>query len=108
MTQVSPVEIQKVLSQMQRLQAEAAGQTGENEKSSQQNFGEVLNDAINRVNEVQTEAKDLSAAFSKGDPNVTLPQVTLALQKSNIAFNSLMQVRNRLVQSYQEIMNMQI
>ncbi|HBC58753.1 MAG TPA: flagellar hook-basal body complex protein FliE [Gammaproteobacteria bacterium] len=108
MTQVSPVDIQKVLSQMQRLQAEAAGNLGESDKSSQKNFGDVLSDAIDRVNEVQTEAKELGAAFSQGDPNVTLPQVTLALQKSNIAFNSLMQVRNRLVQSYQEIMNMQI
>jgi flagellar hook-basal body complex protein FliE len=108
MTQVSPVDIQQVLAQMQRLKSAATGAELNVAPSSQSNFGDVLKDAVNRVNDVQTEAKELSAAFSKGDPNVTLPQVTLAMQKSNIAFNSLMQVRNRLVQSYQEIMNMQI
>jgi flagellar hook-basal body complex protein FliE len=50
----------------------------------------------------------MSAAFERGVPGVELPQVMLELQKANVSFRALTEVRNRLVNAYQEIMNMPI
>jgi flagellar hook-basal body complex protein FliE len=43
-----------------------------------------------------------------GDPNVQVSEVMVAMQKSNVSFQAMLQVRNKLVSAYQEIMNMQV
>jgi flagellar hook-basal body complex protein FliE len=76
--------------------------------SIQSDFSTLLKESINAVSESQQEATRLSDAFQSGDPNVKMSEVMIALQKSNVSFQGMMQVRNKLVSAYQEIMNMPI
>ncbi len=100
-----------LLAQM-RAMAEAA--QGQNVKPAapdgtpQADFADLLKQSIEKVNMTQQEADRLSTAFQSGDPNVQLSDVMVALQKSNVSFQAMIQVRNKLVNAYQEIMNMQI
>ena len=71
-------------------------------------FSSVLKNSLNDVARVQNEAVKLSRDFSVGDPNTNLQDVVVAMSKSQIAFQQAVQVRNKLVQAYQEIMNMQV
>ena len=67
-----------------------------------------LKSSINAVNEAQTTASDMAAALERGDKSVALPEVMIALQKASLSFQAMTEVRNRLVNAYQEIMNMPI
>ena len=60
------------------------------------------------MNQTQQSASSLATAFEKGTPGVELPQVMLEMQKASVSFRALTEVRNRLVNAYQEIMNMPI
>ena len=64
--------------------------------------------SVDKVNETQMDSKKLADAFQAGDPNVQVSEVMVALQKSNVSFQAMLQVRNKLVSAYQEIMNMQV
>ena len=68
----------------------------------------LLKQGIDSVNQTQQSASGLVAAFEKGTPGVELPQVMLEMQKASVSFRALTEVRNRLVNAYQEIMNMPI
>lgn len=69
-------------------------------------FGEALQNAIGKVNETQLEARNLATAFELGDPRADLARVMIAQQQSAVAFKATVEVRNRLVQAYQDVMNM--
>jgi flagellar hook-basal body complex protein FliE len=73
-----------------------------------QDFGSLLRGALDGVNRAQNEAESLAQAFETGAANVDLAQVMVSMQKANIAFQTMTQVRNKLVNAYQEIMNMPI
>lgn len=69
-------------------------------------FGDALGNALKKVNSLQAETRDLQAAFERGDPKADLARVMVAAQASSVAFRATVEVRNRLVQSYQDVMNM--
>jgi flagellar hook-basal body complex protein FliE len=71
-------------------------------------FGSALDDALNEVSRLQTKSADLQKAFQSGDSAVSLEQTMVAMQKSQVAFQAAVTVRNRLVSAYTEIMNMQV
>ena len=71
-------------------------------------FASVLKSGLDKVNETQASATRLATAFEKGVPGVELSQVMLESQKANVSFRAAVEVRNRLVSAYQEIMNMPI
>jgi flagellar hook-basal body complex protein FliE len=71
-------------------------------------FSKLLQKGIDSVNETQQSANSLATQFEKGVPGVELPQVMLEMQKASVSFRALTEVRNRLVNAYQEIMNMPI
>jgi flagellar hook-basal body complex protein FliE len=72
------------------------------------NFADVLKQGIDQVNQTQQSAASLATKFEQGVPGVELPQVMLEMQKANVSFRALTEVRNRFVSAYQEIMNMPI
>lgn len=72
------------------------------------NFAEVLDGALKDVSAAQSEARSMAQNFSAGDPNVNLQDVMVNLQKANLSFQQMVQVRNRLVTAYQDIMNMSV
>ena len=72
------------------------------------NFADVLNNALKDVSAAQGEARAMAQNFSAGDPNVNLQDVMVNLQKASMSFQQMVQVRNRLVTAYQDIMNMPV
>lgn len=69
-------------------------------------FKEILKDSISGVNRLQQEADRVLEKFTKGE--ATQDEVMIAFKKSQIAFESLLQVRNKLVDAFQEIQRMRI
>ena len=104
---MSGIEMTRLLGEMQRLAATAESRP-EQGTSGTGGFDELLQSSIRAVNETQTTASDMAAALERGDPSVALPEVMIALQKASLSFQAMTEVRNRLVNAYQEIMNMPI
>jgi len=71
-------------------------------------FSELLKQSIDKVNDSQMEATKLADAFQQGDPEVQMSELMVAMQKSSVSFQAMLQVRNKLVNAYQEIMNMPV
>jgi flagellar hook-basal body complex protein FliE len=71
-------------------------------------FVEVLGKALSAVDSAQQNAQAAARRFQLGDPQVSLEETMIALQTANISFQSLVQVRNRLLSAYHDIMNMQL
>ena len=69
---------------------------------------DVLDTALKDVSAAQGEARAMAHNFSAGDPNVNLQDVMVNLQKASMSFQQMVQVRNRLVTAYQDIMNMPV
>lgn len=74
---------------------------------AQKNFGAFLNEAINNVNKSQIESDVLTEKLVRGD-NVELHEVMVAAQKAAITLNATMEVRNKVVEAYQEIIRMPV
>jgi len=72
------------------------------------NFDKVLKAAVDQVNETQQAAVKLTREFTGGETDKNLHEVMISLQKANISFQSMVQMRNKLVESYQTIMRMQV
>jgi flagellar hook-basal body complex protein FliE len=71
-------------------------------------FADALKNSIGEVSAAQDKSEALGKAFSMGDDKVSLSDVMIAMQKANIGFQASVQVRNKLVSAYHEIMNMQV
>lgn len=70
-------------------------------------FGDVLKDAISTVNEVQKRSDQEIEKLMTGESQ-DLHATLIAVQKADLSFQMMMQVRNKIVQAYQEIMRMQV
>lgn len=114
------VEIDQVLSQIRTLRSQASAVKppgiepavglpgGAPGATSQVSFGALLRNGIEKVNETQAGARRAATDFEMGKPGVELPQVMLEMQKASVSFRAAVEVRNRLVNAYQEIMNMPV
>jgi flagellar hook-basal body complex protein FliE len=108
---MSQMEIDSVLAQIRSLSAQTRVGTPQAtalQKSGPSEFANLLSKGIEQVNQTEQRASQMSAAFQRGEPGVELPQVMIEMQKANVSFRALTEVRNRLVTAYQEIMNMQV
>lgn len=72
------------------------------------NFNTMLKTQLDQVNEAQMKAESLGQRFSTGDDNVSLADVMIASQKANIGLQATIQVRNKLVSAYNDIISMQV
>lgn len=105
---MSEINQSALLAEMQKLVSEAQSGLTQVVNPEQDTFVKQLHHAINEVNNQQLRTHELATRFEYGDDSVSLSEVMIALQKSNIALNAMTQVRNKLVSAYQEIMNMPI
>lgn len=71
-------------------------------------FAQALRSAIDQVNQAQEQAHQMTENFTAGQSNVNLQDVMVNLQKANLSFQQMVQVRNKLVTAYNEVMNMQV
>lgn len=106
---MSNIDISQTLSQLQAMAAAAQGQAGAKTAAGDAaEFSKLLQSAVDKVNETQQQSSKMAESFEKGDPQADLTEVMVALQKAKISFQAMVEVRNKLVVAYQDIMNMQI
>lgn len=71
-------------------------------------FQTLLREAVQDVNQAQNSAQDKVQAFASGQSNMSLEEVMVSLQKANLSLQTMIAVRNRLVDAYKEVMNLQV
>jgi flagellar hook-basal body complex protein FliE len=121
---MSSMQIDSVLAQIRQLQqqvklgSQSVGRPGNEaaavagvqgaQGAGATSFANVLKQGLASVNEAQNRATSMATKFEQGVPGVELSQVMLEANKASVAFRATVEVRNRLVGAYQEIMNMPI
>lgn len=80
---------------------------GQEVLENKKDFGNYLTDAIKQVNDLQVKSDQTTTAFAEGKP-VDLHQVMIDGQKASISLQAAMEIRNKAVEAYQEIMRMQV
>jgi len=78
------------------------------ESSSKVSFSDALKAQLQNVSNTQVQADHLGERFAAGDDSVSLSDTMIAMQKASISFQATVQVRNKLVSAYHDIMNMQV
>ena len=107
---MNEISSSKLLTEMKLMAARARSDAASisNTVDNKDNFSGILKNALADVNELQKTSGDLKERFTLGDPSVSLIDTMVASQKAGLAFDATLQVRNKLVQAYQDIMNMPI
>lgn len=98
-----------ILSQLQTARQITSGKplSIEGSAGAQANtFVDLLKRSLDDVNSVQNNAETLAKKFQSGAPEVNLHEVMIAASKANIAFQATVQVRNKLVSAYHDIISM--
>ena len=101
---MSDMNVNQVLAQMRTMSLQAGGQGQETTKES--DFSALLQQSIAAVNDTQQSAGKMAEAFETGAANTSLADVMVANQKASVSFQAMLQVRNKLVEAYQDVMNM--
>jgi flagellar hook-basal body complex protein FliE len=71
-------------------------------------FGQMMEQAVNKVNDIQQASSQMATAYETGAPNVDITDVMVASQKASVSFQSMVQVRNKLIDAYRDVMNMPV
>ena len=106
--------IQAMMEQLKAAASKPAGQPGViapvagEAGTAKVNFADALKNSIGEVSAAQNQAGELGKKFQMGDDSVSLSDVMISMQKASIGFQASVQVRNKLVSAYHEIMNMQV
>ena len=91
-----------------RQSAAAAGSTGAVGAPSSGSFQTSFSQALQQVSAQQNQVGELQRQLQLGNPTVSIEETMVAMQKAQIGFQATLQVRNKLVQAYTDIMNMQV
>jgi flagellar hook-basal body complex protein FliE len=76
--------------------------------AASKSFATVFKESLDQVGSMQDSASKLGERFIKGDAQVSLSDTMIASQKASISLQTAVQIRNRFVSAYQNIMNMQV
>jgi len=105
------IDANHLLLQMRTLAAQAGGldvRKGEQIGGGSSDFASTLKSMIDEVNQTQQHAASMAKSFETGGSDTDLAQVMIAMQKANLSFQAMTQVRNKLVAAYQDVMNMPV
>ncbi len=102
---MSEMNVNQVLAQMRTMSIEASNKPASTPESGS-DFSAMLKESIDSVNATQKASGKLSKAFEVGESDVSLAEVMIASQKAGVSFQAMLQVRNKLVDAYKEVMNM--
>jgi flagellar hook-basal body complex protein FliE len=104
-------QIQKYQSNIQQVRGEIAGSSTETAGIASVNFASTMTDALKNsldgVSQMQFNSQAMIARFEAGE-DVELTDVVLSMQKSSLAFEATLQVRNKVMKAYEDIMNMPV
>lgn len=70
-------------------------------------FTDMVRNAVSEVNQVQMHSRELQTAYERGEP-IPLHEVVLGMQQSSLAFEATLQVRNKVLKAYEDILNMPV
>jgi flagellar hook-basal body complex protein FliE len=106
------VEFNRLMLEMRSMQMEAMAKIKPVQVAAPEpgapSFSEMLGQAVNKVSETQQASSQLATAFEMGQGGVDITDVMIASQKASVSFQAMTQVRNKLVQAYQDIMQMPV
>jgi flagellar hook-basal body complex protein FliE len=107
------IEFNRLMLEMRAMQADAMARTPSAAVTQTvavdgPSFADMLGQAVGKVNETQQASNQLAKAFEIGQSGVDLTDVMIASQKASVSFQAMTQVRNKLVQAYQDIMQMPV
>ena len=105
MNGIDPVKL-STLARAMGAQAQSAPQAAAGPAAEK--FTQALKSAVLNADRLQLQAADAAKRYQAADPAMGLEQVMISLNNANVSFQGLVQTRNRLVQAYQDIMNMQV
>lgn len=102
--------LEQIQSQAQRISGQSNLFTSGLNKSEEKGpaFSNVLFNSINEINKTQLESKQQTQDWMSGSSDIGLNDVMLSMQKSSVAFNFGVQLRNKMVGAYQEVMNLPV
>jgi len=108
----SQANISSMLQTLRAYQSEAAGgieapSVDKTKRSQPMGFADMVRQTIENVNDKQQKAQELSSAYERGE-QVPLTDVVLAMQKSSLSFEATLQVRNKVLKAYEDILNMPV
>lgn len=116
----SQANIQAMLQTMRSVQAQASAEANpaanavgnvagldQRVKETGPSFSQAVKSAVDNVNELQLRTRELQSAYERGD-NVPLTDVVLGMQKSSLAFEATLQIRNKVMRAYEDILNMPV
>jgi len=109
---ISQANVQSMIETLRAYQTQSTGTTSTvNEPSTtkvgQPTFFDSVKNALDKVNEADIKSDAMSEAYDRGE-EVPLTEVVLSMQKSSLAFEATLQVRNKVMKAYEEIMNMPV
>jgi flagellar hook-basal body complex protein FliE len=109
---ISQANVQSMIETLRAYQTQSTGTTSTvNEPTStkvgQPTFFDSVKNALDKVNEADVKADAMTEAYDRGE-EVPLTEVVLSMQKSSLAFEATLQVRNKVMKAYEEIMNMPV
>lgn len=106
---MSDIDINQVLSQLRSMASAAQGINSQAAPAAEGgDFSTLLKAAIGQVSENQQQARAMAEAFEKGDTTADITEVMVSMQKARVSFQAMLEVRNKLVTAYQDVMNMSI
>ncbi len=101
--------IDQMLGELRAMSAKAANVGSATPKEAAPvDFASLLKSSIDQVNQAQQQSQAMQKQFELGAPDTNLQDVMVSLQKASLSFETMVQVRNKLVSAYQEIMNIQV
>ena len=101
---MSEINVNQLLAQMRTMSIEAGNKPAVSNDSG--DFAAMLKQSIDSVNQMQNTSKELATGFETGRSDVTLAEVMIASQKADVSFQAMLQVRNKLVDAYKDVMSM--
>ena len=108
----SQSNIQSMLQTLKAYQAQASGGIEEaggkvGGTNSAPGFSDMIRQSVDKVNEMQVNSKNIAESYERGE-GVPLTDVVLSMQKSSLAFEATLQVRNKVLKAYEDILNMPV
>ena len=83
------------------------GLNGSQSTQGPSGFGDLVRQSVDKVNEAQTHAIQIASSYERGE-GVPLTDVVLSMQKSSLSFEATLQVRNKVLKAYEDILNMPV
>jgi flagellar hook-basal body complex protein FliE len=100
--------IDSMLAELKAATAITQGKVAPGGGGGEGDFSQILKNTLDQVSQAQQTAQKMSEDFASGQDNVNLQDVMINLQKANLSFQEMVQVRNKLVSAYHDIMNIQV